>query len=172
MIEGDYIQLREGAQKMVVATAAVAKVAAAAAAPPYSSYMPTVAVTPMAQSHRLKKVPSVDSANVKTDKSVKGHSIISPNMTDVLLKPSAVQHQQPNGVYFTGGISNVKMLSKPMNSQEMDGLENREVQSSIHLAVGNGGSIDRLNMSSGQNTSSSNGKLPSSFAGKQQTRYL
>ena len=33
-----------------------------------------------------------------------------------------------------------------MNPQEMDGLEDREVQSSIHLAVGNGRSIDKLNM--------------------------
>ncbi|KAJ7959413.1 Reticulocyte-binding 2 a [Quillaja saponaria] len=56
MIEGDYIQLRDGAQKMVAATAAVAKVAAAAAASsPYSSFLPTVAVTPMAQSHRSEE---------------------------------------------------------------------------------------------------------------------
>lgn len=56
MIEGDQIQLREGAQKMVAANAAAAKVAAAAAAlPPYSSSMPSVAVTPMAQ-NRPRKV--------------------------------------------------------------------------------------------------------------------
>ncbi|XP_073261093.1 uncharacterized protein [Populus alba] len=63
LIEGDYIQLREGAQEMISATAAVAKVAAAAAAAasPYSSFLPSVAVTPMAQSHRLKKAPSIES---------------------------------------------------------------------------------------------------------------
>ena len=71
LIEGDYIQLREGAQKMVAATAAVAKVAAAAAAStPYSSYMSTVAVTPMAQTHRMKKAPSIDSKNIKSEYAV------------------------------------------------------------------------------------------------------
>lgn len=61
VIEDDYIQLREGAQEMIAATAAVAKVAAAAAASsPYSSSLPSVAVTPMAQNHRVKKVPYVD----------------------------------------------------------------------------------------------------------------
>lgn len=65
MIEGDYIQLREGAQEMIAATAAVAKVAAAAAASsPYSSSLPSVAVTPMAQNHRVKKVPFIDPKNV------------------------------------------------------------------------------------------------------------
>lgn len=65
MIEGDYIQLREGAQEMIAATAAVAKVAAAvAASSPYSSSLPSVAVTPMAQNHRGKKVPFIDPKNV------------------------------------------------------------------------------------------------------------
>ena len=59
VIEGDHIQLREGAQKMVAANAAVAKVAAAAAAPSsYSSSLPSVAVTPMAQ-NRPKKVTTL-----------------------------------------------------------------------------------------------------------------
>lgn len=58
MIEGDYIQLREGAQKKVAATAAVAKVAAAAAASsPYSSSLLSVAVTPMAQNRQIKVPP-------------------------------------------------------------------------------------------------------------------
>ncbi|CAA0409582.1 unnamed protein product [Arabidopsis thaliana] len=53
-IEDDYIQVRDGAQKMVAASAAAAKVAAAAAASssPNSIY---VAMTPMAQSQGLKK---------------------------------------------------------------------------------------------------------------------
>lgn len=59
VIEGDHIQLREGAQKMVAANAAVAKVAAAAADPSsYSSSLPSVAVTPMAQ-NRQKKVTTL-----------------------------------------------------------------------------------------------------------------
>ncbi|XVF51072.1 hypothetical protein PTKIN_Ptkin04bG0154900 [Pterospermum kingtungense] len=85
VIEGDYIQLREGAQKMIAATAAVAKVAAAAAASsPYSSYLPSVAVTPMAQPNRLKKfLPSTDSNHVKNDNAVfKEYAAISKNAAD------------------------------------------------------------------------------------------
>ncbi|XP_010482771.1 PREDICTED: ninein isoform X3 [Camelina sativa] len=54
VIEDDYIQVRDGAQKMVAASAAAAKVAAAATASsaPNSIY---VAMTPMAQSQGLKK---------------------------------------------------------------------------------------------------------------------
>ncbi|XP_058010065.1 uncharacterized protein LOC110644820 isoform X4 [Hevea brasiliensis] len=124
-IEGDYIQLREGAQEMIAATAAVAKVAAAAAAsPPYSSFFPSVAVTPMAQSHRLKKVPSIDS-------------------------------KQPNGVSFdtAGGISNVKILSKLKDSQEMNGAD-----------------FDRSSISSNQSKGSMHGRSNLNFAGKQQGR--
>lgn len=98
VIEGDYIQLREGAQEMIAATAAVAKVAAAAAASsPYSSFLPSVAVTPMAQS-RLKKVPSIDSNSV-------------------------IPNQHLNGVSFgmAGGFSNVKILSKPSEPFELNG---------------------------------------------------
>ncbi|XP_060963496.1 uncharacterized protein LOC133033005 isoform X1 [Cannabis sativa] len=59
VIEGDYIHLREGAQKMVAANAAAAKVAAAAAAAlaPYSSSMASVAVTPIAQNRHKKQNP-------------------------------------------------------------------------------------------------------------------
>ncbi|EPS71798.1 hypothetical protein M569_02960, partial [Genlisea aurea] len=49
LIEGDYIELREGAQKMIAAMAAVARVGP----PVQSSLSPAIAVTPMA---RLKKV--------------------------------------------------------------------------------------------------------------------
>ncbi|KAL1822321.1 uncharacterized protein LOC108214759 isoform X3 [Daucus carota subsp. sativus] len=56
VIEGDYIQLREGAQEIIAATAAVAQVKAAASATVSSSSLfPSVAVTPMAQQHRLKR---------------------------------------------------------------------------------------------------------------------
>lgn len=173
MIEGDYIQLRDGAQKMVAATAAVAKVAAAAAASsPYSSYMPTVAVTPMAQSHRLKKTPSIDS-NIKRDKTLQEYAVISSNMGDDPPKLSVMQHQQSNGVFsVAGGLSNVKILSKSKDSREMNGPESRAVQSSVQLAVGNGGSLDnRASMSSSQNSGSANGRLVQNFASKQQSRY-
>eukprot|EP00252_Welwitschia_mirabilis_P005813 TRINITY_DN1640_c0_g1_i2.p1 TRINITY_DN1640_c0_g1~~TRINITY_DN1640_c0_g1_i2.p1 ORF type:complete len:854 (+),score=213.93 TRINITY_DN1640_c0_g1_i2:292-2853(+) len=60
VVEGDFVHLREGAHATISATTAVAKVAAAAAAaasPVGMSRMPTVAVTPVAQSqiHRLRK---------------------------------------------------------------------------------------------------------------------
>lgn len=165
MIEGDYIQLREGAQKMVAATAAFAKVAAAAAASsPHSSYLPTVAVTPMAQSHRLKKVPSIDSKNVKTGNSVKENTITSQTTSDDPLKIPAMQHQQPNGMCFSGaeGLSNVKILSKSKGSHDIP------VQSSVH---GNGVILDRSSVGSAQNTGSANGRVGSNFSGKLQTRY-
>lgn len=80
VIEGDYIQLREGAKEIIAATAAVAKVAAAAAAStaPYSSLMPSVAVTPMAQTQRSKKAPSVDS---------KSNGVFESSNVKILSKP-------------------------------------------------------------------------------------
>ncbi|XP_054788775.1 uncharacterized protein LOC129294428 isoform X2 [Prosopis cineraria] len=169
MIEGDYIQLREGAQKMVVATAAVAKVAAAAASSSssYSSYLPTVAVTPMAQSHRLKKGPSIDPKNVKTDISVKDFAVISSNPTDEALK-----HQQTNGVSVsvTRGLANAKILSKSKDSQNVDGPENWSVLSSVLSTGGNRGSLDRSSVSSAQNSGPPNGRTTMFSAVKQQTR--
>ncbi|XP_057454201.1 uncharacterized protein LOC130745820 isoform X2 [Lotus japonicus] len=168
-IEGDYIQLREGAQKMIAATAAVAKVAAAAAASsPYSTYMPTVAVTPMAQSHRMKRSP-IDSKSIKTEKSLQEYAAISSNIMNPL-NFSAVQHQQPNGVFgIPGGVSNVKILSKSKDSRELNGLEGRNIQSSAQLAIGNGGSLDR-SMGGAPISGSANGRLVSSLASKQQAR--
>ncbi|XP_047969951.1 uncharacterized protein LOC125213440 isoform X3 [Salvia hispanica] len=68
LIEGDYIQLREGAQKTIAATATAAKVAAAAAAAAapssFTSLTPSVAVTPMAHSHRSKKFSAMQSQNL------------------------------------------------------------------------------------------------------------
>ncbi|XP_034911568.1 uncharacterized protein [Populus alba] len=125
LIEGDYIQLREGAQEMIAATAAVAKVAAAvAASSPYSSFLPSVAVTPMAQSHRLKKVPSIES-------------------------------KFSNGVNFgvAGGISNVKILSKSKDSQELNVPDS-----------------DRSSVSSTQSKGSIHGTSNSIYTGKQHSR--
>ncbi|KAF2299489.1 hypothetical protein GH714_032172 [Hevea brasiliensis] len=61
----------------------------------------------MAQSHRLKKVPSIDS-------------------------------KQPNGVSFdtAGGISNVKILSKSKDSQEMNGADFDRSSISSNLSKG------------------------------------
>ncbi|XP_058786706.1 uncharacterized protein LOC131661257 isoform X3 [Vicia villosa] len=161
LIEGDFIQLREGAHKMIAATAAVAKVAAAAAASsPYSSYMPTVAVTPMAQSHRLKKSPSTDSKMIKTEKALQEYTVFSSNMSDDPSKLPVNQYQQTNGAHFSiaGGLSNVKILSKPKDPREMNGPENSAVQPSAQLSVGNGGSLDRPSMISAQNSGPANGR--------------
>ncbi|KOM40650.1 hypothetical protein LR48_Vigan04g084800 [Vigna angularis] len=116
-------------------------------------------VTPMAQSHRMKKVPSIDSKNIKSDKALEEYAVISSNLGDDPLKLSVMQHQQSNGPSFSvaGGLSNVKILSKSKDSREMDGPESRVVQS-----VGNGGSA--------QISGSANGRLVSSFTSKQQTR--
>lgn len=70
IIEGDFIHLREGAHATISATTAEAKVAAAAAAaasPFGSARMPTIAVTPVAQSqvHRLRKGIFINSKDVK-----------------------------------------------------------------------------------------------------------
>ncbi|KAM0913303.1 hypothetical protein ACQ4PT_012248 [Festuca glaucescens] len=63
VIEGDFIHLREGAQQIISATTAAAKIAAAAAASSasYSSLLPSVAVTPVAQITRQKRGPVGDS---------------------------------------------------------------------------------------------------------------
>ncbi|KAJ4783890.1 RNA polymerase II degradation factor [Rhynchospora pubera] len=59
VIEGDFICLREGAHQIISATNAAAQVAAAAAASPasYSSFLPPVALTPVAQTSRQKRSP-------------------------------------------------------------------------------------------------------------------
>ncbi|KAI3704823.1 hypothetical protein L1987_75052 [Smallanthus sonchifolius] len=66
-IEGEHIQIREGAQEIIAAMSTHAKVrAAAAAAIPCnrSVLLPSVAVTPMAAQSRLKKASSISNAAV------------------------------------------------------------------------------------------------------------
>lgn len=171
VIEGDFIQLREGAKEMIAATAAVAKVAAAAAASsPYASFLPSVAVTPMAQPYRLKKIPSIDSKHVKADKTFpKEYSAVTPsNATNNSLQLSAMQNQHSNGACFNaaGGISNVKILSKSKDSLELNGTDNRLA------TVGNGANPDRSGTGSNQNKGSINTRSSTNFVGKQQTRYF
>ncbi|XP_050385247.1 uncharacterized protein LOC126801826 isoform X2 [Argentina anserina] len=148
VIEGDYIQLREGAQEMIAATAAAARVAAArAASSPF--ILPSVAVTPVAQTYFLKKMLSIDSKN---------EVAATPNASNTHLQ-SVKQNQQLNGVSFgvSGGLSNVKILSK---FKELNGSESTPGQSSVPLNGGNG-ALDR---------SMANGRLSSSFVGKQHGR--
>ncbi|KAH7692485.1 hypothetical protein IHE45_01G069800 [Dioscorea alata] len=71
VIEGDFIHLREGAQEIISATAAVAKVAAATASfTTFSAQFPSVAVTPVAQNSRLKRTPMNDSKSLTTIQTV------------------------------------------------------------------------------------------------------
>ncbi|KAI4325022.1 hypothetical protein MLD38_030455 [Melastoma candidum] len=94
VIEGDYIQLREGAQEMIAAKAAEAKVAAAAAASAtYSSALPTVAVTPLAQARRQRIAPPING-----------------------------KHHYQNGVRFNvdGATSSIKILTKAKDSLELN----------------------------------------------------
>ncbi|KAM1407572.1 hypothetical protein ACFX2F_002132 [Malus domestica] len=149
VIEGDYIQLREGAQEMIAATAAVAKVAAAAAASsPYSSSLPSVAITPVAQTHRSRKMST-------------------SNVNDNHLQ-SVKQNQQLNGLSFgvPGGFSNVKILSKSKDSWEPNGPDTRPSQSSVLMNGGNGALTDRSSMSSTQSSGLPNGRLSSNAVGK------
>ncbi|KAB2069892.1 hypothetical protein ES319_A08G122000v1 [Gossypium barbadense] len=152
LIEGDYIRLREGAQEMIAATAAVAKVAAAAAASsPYSSILPSVAVTPMAQPNRLKKgLPTADSNHAKNENAAfKGYAVISKTAAGDHSQLSGMQNQHPNGVSFgvAGNLSNVKILSKS-----------------------NGANSERSSLKNVERQASGQGRSNSNFAGKQQGR--
>ncbi|GLU21321.1 hypothetical protein SLE2022_374670 [Rubroshorea leprosula] len=155
VIEGDYIQLQEGAQGMIAATAAAAKVAAAAAATsPCSSFLPSVAVTPMAQPHRLKKLPSVDSNHVKNDNAVfREYVVITTNSADAS-HLSVRQNQAPNGVCFgvARGLSNVKISSKSKDSEV------------------NGANFDQSSVTSTESRGSTHGRSNAGFVGKQQGR--
>lgn len=68
VIEGDFIHLRDGAQEIISATTAFAKVAAATAASSaaFKSSFRSVALTPIAQSNRSKTVASFDSKQNRT----------------------------------------------------------------------------------------------------------
>ncbi|GLT48294.1 hypothetical protein SLA2020_219270 [Shorea laevis] len=155
VIEGDYIQLREGAQEMIAATAAAAKFAAAATAtPPRSTFLPSVAVTPMAQPHRLKKLSSVDSNHVKNDNGVfREYTAITTTPADAS-QFSVMQNQTPNGIGFglAGGLSNVKILSKSKDSEL------------------NGPNFNQSIMTSTENRGSAHARFNAGFVGRQQGR--
>ncbi|XP_022878465.1 uncharacterized protein LOC111396290 isoform X3 [Olea europaea var. sylvestris] len=168
VIEGDYIQLREGAQEIIAATAAVAKVAAAAAAPPssYPTLLPSVAVTPMAQAHRLK-VSSLEFTSANADKT-NFNEIAASRPSHIAGNPSkfsTIRNQNVNGASFSvsGAVSNIKILSKPKDHMELNGSENSEL-----LTVGNGINTDKDGVS--QRKVATHGKPGASLAGKQQGR--
>lgn len=100
VIEGDFIHLREGAQQIISATTAAAKIAAAtASSAPYSSLLPSVAVTPVAQSIRQKRGPAVDSRSSNAIPSGNGFTDqfnIIQGVSDVTIS-GKVRSAQDNG---------------------------------------------------------------------------
>ncbi|KAF8412070.1 hypothetical protein HHK36_000023 [Tetracentron sinense] len=177
VIEGDFIQLREGAQEIISATTAVAKVAAAAAAAaaastPHSSLFPSVAVTPVAQTHHSKKVSSIDSRHAKTI-SIDPATGTLADACDKHSQLSAMQNQHLNGVYFNvKGLSNVNISSKLKDLQKLNDLrsEFRPSRTSVHMDVGNGTNPDRTGLDTLQKKGPINGRHGSNFGGKQQGR--
>ncbi|XP_062194849.1 uncharacterized protein LOC133898249 isoform X2 [Phragmites australis] len=124
VIEGDFIHLREGAQQIISATTAAAKIAAAtASSAPYSSLLPSVAVTPVAQNTRQKRGPVVDSRSSNTIRS--GNGSVTTNFTDPF---NIIQ-----------GVSDVTISGKVKHIQD-NGFsdEIRTGQSSMHTAAANG----------------------------------
>ncbi|OEL32885.1 hypothetical protein BAE44_0006097, partial [Dichanthelium oligosanthes] len=100
VIEGDFIHLREGAQQIISATTAAAKIAAAtASSAPYSSLLPSVAVTPVAQNTRQKRGPAVDSRSANSIPSGNGFTDqfnIIQGVSDVTIS-GKVRNAQDNG---------------------------------------------------------------------------
>jgi hypothetical protein len=142
VIEGDFIHLREGAQQIISATTAAAKIAAAtASSAPYSSLLPSVAVTPVAQSTRQKRGPAVDSRSSNAIPSGNG-------FTDQL---NIIQ-----------GVSDVTISGKVRNTQDNGFLDEvRTGQPSMLTAAANGARQDK-----GANN------IRHGYGGKQQGRYV
>ncbi|KAG0462071.1 hypothetical protein HPP92_020547 [Vanilla planifolia] len=142
VIEGDHIHLREGAQEIISATAAVAKVAAAAVSAPYSSLFPSVAVTPVSQSNRHRKALSVNpnplnSASFSEGSALNNNWDSSDKYTQV---PKA--RNQSNGISYdiVQGLSDVTLSNSTKNSDELHGLQSEVApgQSTINNLTGNG----------------------------------
>ena len=95
----------------------------------------------MAQSHRLKQAPSMESTSGKSDRSIfKEYAVSRPsNAIDNSSQLSAMKNQNPNGVSFSNseGVSNVKILSKPKDHTGMNSSESRHGQTTL-LTYGNG----------------------------------
>lgn len=162
MIDEDYIQLREGAQDIIAATAAAAKVAAAAAATSsYPSRLPSVAVTPMAQSQRLK-TSSLEPPSGKVEK-----------VADNISQFRAMQNQYSNGATpfnVTGGISNVKILMKPKNSNPTElNASGAKAAPSVQFSLSNGINSNKNDLTNSPRKGS--GGPGPSLVGRQHDRY-
>lgn len=173
VIEGDFIHLRGGAQQIISATAAVAKVAAAASATsaPYTSLLPSVAVTPVAQVNRQKMSQSVESKAASSvpyaDDTAVGNA---GTQCDSRNQISTRQDVHPNDVQsnIVQGLSDLSIFNKLKSVQEANGLpsEIKLGNSSVDSAVGNTSNHDRNIL---QNKGMGNGRR--SFGGKQQGRF-
>ncbi|GAA0164773.1 hypothetical protein LIER_20328 [Lithospermum erythrorhizon] len=159
VIEGDYIQLKEGAKEIIAATAAAAKVAAATAGiTSHSQHLPSVAVTPMAQSHRLKILPTESISSGKTN-----NPSHSPAMQNRLRKG--------NSFHFAGAASNAKILSKPKDRLEPNGSESRSIYSAgLNGTSGTNTYLKELGASPSK--VSANGRVAANVIGRQQGRAI
>ncbi|XP_020571865.1 uncharacterized protein LOC110018774 isoform X2 [Phalaenopsis equestris] len=154
VIEGDYIHLCEGAQEIISATAAVAKLAAVAAStPPYSSLLPSVAVTPISQSNRNKKV--VNSASFLKDVTVNNTGNLSDKSSQVL----KTHAQQQNGVSINivQGVADITLSSRKISGENSGLISTISDQFNRSDLAGNG-----------SNNASTNGKVV--FVGKKPGR--
>jgi hypothetical protein len=162
VIEGDFIHLREGAQQIISATTAAAKIAAVASSAPYS-LLPSVAVTPVAQSTRQKRGPVVDSRSSNVMPSRNGSTTAS--FGDQFDKGGHIP--KPNnsvGYNIVQGIGDVTIASKVKDIQE-NGFsdEVRPGQSSMHAVSANGVRQERSGLPAGNTRHG--------YGGKQQGRY-
>ncbi|XP_021320281.1 uncharacterized protein LOC8060899 isoform X1 [Sorghum bicolor] len=123
VIEGDFIHLREGAQQIISATTAAAKIAAAtASSAPYSSLLPSVAVTPVAQSTRQKRGPAVDSRSSNAIPSGNGHTDqfnIIQGVSDVTIS-GKVRNTQDNGFLDEVRTGQPSMVTAAANGARHD----------------------------------------------------
>ncbi|KAG9133967.1 hypothetical protein Leryth_004669 [Lithospermum erythrorhizon] len=159
VIEGDYIQLKEGAKEIIAATAAAAKVAAATAGvTSHSQHLPSVAVTPMAQSHRLKILPTESISSGKTN-----NPSHSPAMQNQLRKG--------NSFHFAGAASNAKILSKPKDHLEPNGSESRSIYS-VGLNGTSGTNTYLKELGASPSKVSANGRVAANVIGRQQGRAI
>ncbi|KAG8048134.1 hypothetical protein GUJ93_ZPchr0008g12888 [Zizania palustris] len=162
VIEGDSIHLREGAQQIISATTAAAKIAAATSSTTYSSLLPSVAVTPVAQSTRQKKGPVVDSRSFNIMPSRNGSA--ATNYGDQFDKCSHIP-KASDGVGFNivQGMGDVTISNKVKDIQE-NGFsdEVRPGRWSMNSVSANGGRHDRAGLPTSN--------IRHAYGGKQQGR--
>ncbi|KAM0934741.1 hypothetical protein DsansV1_C31g0219441 [Dioscorea sansibarensis] len=164
IIEGDFIHLREGAQEKISATTAAAKVAAAAAScAPYSSLLPSVAVTPVAQTNRLKKAQLSDSKPLTVQPTEVTDLPKCGDPGDINAQIPKMHSQQLNGFNFKPqhARSDMKVLSKTSLTKDIHEIHGSSEMRPDHLpnpVTGNGVNLNRASLPPSQNGVSSNGR--------------